>query len=247
MVESFLTHAGYLALILFAFFEACSIPFISAEITFGFAGVLAYQGHLNLVLVIVIGTLAELAGSFTSYALGRRGGRPMVERLGRKLTITSGDLDRAERFFDGRGAWTVFVGRLIPVVRSITGLVSGFLEVPVLPFGIFNLAATALWAVVFSVVGYEVGSDWTKLSHKIADAGYVLVALLVVAIVFVVWHRIRHVRKEQALAGPALASPGSADPSASPAEAASPTPAATSPAAAAACLPHSHRRPKDGG
>ncbi len=76
MVESFLTHAGYLALILFAFFEACSIPFISAEITFGFAGVLAYQGHLNLVLVIVIGTLAELAGSFTSYALGRRGGRP---------------------------------------------------------------------------------------------------------------------------------------------------------------------------
>ena len=60
-MESFLTHAGYLALILFAFVEACSIP-ISSEITFGFAGVLAYQGHLNLALVIIIGTLAEFAG-----------------------------------------------------------------------------------------------------------------------------------------------------------------------------------------
>jgi membrane protein DedA with SNARE-associated domain len=68
-MENFLTHAGYLALIVFAFVEACSIPFISAELTFGFAGVLAWQGHLNLVLVIIIGTIAELAGSYVSYAL----------------------------------------------------------------------------------------------------------------------------------------------------------------------------------
>jgi membrane protein DedA with SNARE-associated domain len=56
-VESFLTHAGYAALIVFGFLEACCIP-ISSEITFGFAGVLAYQGHLNLALVIIIGSLA---------------------------------------------------------------------------------------------------------------------------------------------------------------------------------------------
>ncbi len=61
-MESFLTSAGYAALILFGFLEAACIP-ISSEITFGFAGVLAYQGHLNLALVIIIGSLAELAGS----------------------------------------------------------------------------------------------------------------------------------------------------------------------------------------
>jgi membrane protein DedA with SNARE-associated domain len=243
MVESFLTHAGYLALILFAFFEACSIPFISAEITFGFAGVLAYQGHLNLALVIIIGALAELAGSFTSYAIGRRGGRPMVERFGRRLTITGSDLDRAERFFDGRGSWTVFVARLIPVVRSIVGLVAGFLEVPVLAFGLFNLAATALWAAVFSVLGYEVGSDWTRLSHKITAAGYVLVILVVIAVVFVFWHRIRHVRKEQALAGPAgPASPAPAGEGPAEAPGAAGT-AGSNPVTAG--RPHGHRKQKD--
>src|SRR5256885_13668221 len=80
-MESFLTDWGYAALILFGFLEAACIP-ISSEITFGFAGVLAYQGHLNLALVIIIGTLAELAGSYASYAIGRIGGRPLVHRLG---------------------------------------------------------------------------------------------------------------------------------------------------------------------
>src|SRR5450631_4454691 len=112
-MESFLTSAGYAALILFGVLEAACIP-ISSEITFGFAGVLAYQGHLNLALVIIIGTLAELAGSFTSYAIGRKGGRRAVERFGRYVLITQRDLDRAERFFAGRGAWAVTIARLVP-------------------------------------------------------------------------------------------------------------------------------------
>jgi membrane protein DedA with SNARE-associated domain len=61
-MTAFLTDAGYWALIVFAFVQACCIP-ISSEITFGFAGVLAYEGHLSLPLVIILGTLAELAGS----------------------------------------------------------------------------------------------------------------------------------------------------------------------------------------
>src|ERR1035441_7497702 len=103
-MESFLTSAGYAALILFGVLEAACIP-ISSEITFGFAGVLAYQGHLNLVLVIIIGSLAELAGSYLSYAVGRLGGRPLVHKLGRYVLVTESDVARAERFLEGRGAW----------------------------------------------------------------------------------------------------------------------------------------------
>src|ERR1700693_3355883 len=105
-MESFLTSAPYAALILFGFLEAACIP-IPSEITFGFAGVLAYQGHLNVVLVIVIGSLAELCGSFFSYGAGRLGGRPAVERVGKYLLITKADLDRSERFFTGRGEFAV--------------------------------------------------------------------------------------------------------------------------------------------
>ena len=84
-MESFLTSAGYAALILFGFLEAACIP-ISSEITFGFAGVLAYQGHLNLALVIIIGSLAELAGSYASYAVGRACGPAACRRPGRWRT-----------------------------------------------------------------------------------------------------------------------------------------------------------------
>src|SRR2546430_15013911 len=94
-MESFLTSAGYAALILFGFLEAACIP-ISSEITFGFAGVLAYQGHLNLALVIILGTLAELAGSYASYAIGRIGGRPLVHRLGRDVLVTQTGVSRSE-------------------------------------------------------------------------------------------------------------------------------------------------------
>src|ERR1700689_4809429 len=93
-MESFLTSAGYAALILFCFLEAACIP-ISSEITFGFAGVLAYQGHLNLALVIIIGSLAELAGSYTSYWIGRLGGKPLVHRLRRHGPVAAARIDRA--------------------------------------------------------------------------------------------------------------------------------------------------------
>ena len=120
-MEHLLTTAGYAALILFGFLEAACIP-ISSEITFGFAGVLAFQGHLNLVLVIIIGSLAELAGSYVSYSVGRVGGRPLVERLGKYVLITRKDIDRAEHFLSGRGAWTVVVGRMLPVIRAFISI-----------------------------------------------------------------------------------------------------------------------------
>jgi membrane protein DedA with SNARE-associated domain len=199
-MESFLTHAGYAALIVFGFIEACSIP-ISSEITFGFAGVLAYQGHLNLVLVIIIGSLAELAGSYVSYAVGRLGGRPLVERLGKYVLVTRKDIDRAERFLAGRGGWAVVVGRALPVIRAFISIIAGLVEVPALKFGVLSLIGTVAWAIALSVTGYEVGSAWHSVSHYVSVGGYVVVALVVLAIVGLVGYRLREVRREAAAAG----------------------------------------------
>jgi len=196
-MESFLTHAGYAALIVFGFLEACCIP-ISSEITFGFAGVLAYQGHLNLVLVIIIGSLAELAGSYASYAVGRLGERPLVERLGKYALVTRKDIDRAERFFAGRGAWAVVVGRMLPVIRAFTSLVAGLVEVPAVEFGLLSLVGTVIWAITFSVIGYELGSAWHSISHYVSIGGYVIAVLVVAALALLVAHRLREVRREAA-------------------------------------------------
>ena len=200
-MESFLshalTHAGYGALIILGFLEACCVP-ISSEITFGFAGVLAYEGHLNLVLVIVIGSLAELGGSYLSYAVGRIGGRPLVERLARYVLITRSDIQRAERFFAGRGAWAVAVGRALPFVRAFTSLVAGLIEVPAIQFGLFSLLGTVVYVTVLSVIGYQLGSAWGTLSHYLSIGSYVLVAVVVIAVVGFVVYLLREFRKEAA-------------------------------------------------
>ena len=194
-MESFLASAGYAALILFGFLEAACIP-VSSEITFGFAGVLAYQGHLNLALVIIIGSVAELAGSYASYAVGRVGGRPLVRRLGRYVLVTESDVDRAERFLEGGGAWAIPVGRMLPFVRAFTSIVAGLVRVPAIRFGILSLIGTALYAAVVASLGYALGSEWQRVSHGMSILGYALFALVVVVIVGFIAYRWRQYRRE---------------------------------------------------
>jgi membrane protein DedA with SNARE-associated domain len=196
-MESYLTSAGYAALILFGFLEAACIP-ISSEITFGFAGVLAYQGHLNLALVIIIGSLAELAGSYASYAVGRIGGKPLVQKLGRYVLVTQGDVDRAERFLTGRGAWAVPVGRMVPFVRAFISIVAGLVRIPAARFGVLSLIGTVIYAAVLSSIGYGLGSAWQRISHGLTLAGYAIFAVVVLAIIGFVVYRLRQFRRESA-------------------------------------------------
>ena len=199
-MEHFLTSWGYAALILFGVAEACCIP-VSSEVTFGFAGVLAYQGHLNLALVIIIGTIAEMVGSYISFYVGRIGGRPLVDKVGRYVLVTQSDVDRAERFLTGRGVWAVPVGRMIPFVRAFVSIVAGLVEIPPMRFGVLSLIGTTLYATILSLIGYAVGSAWSSVNKGITDATYIVVAVVVIAIVGVVVLRYRAYRREQESAG----------------------------------------------
>jgi membrane protein DedA with SNARE-associated domain len=228
-MESYLTSAGYAALILFGFLEAACIP-ISSEVTFGFAGVLAYQGHLNLVLVIIIGSLAELAGSYASYAVGRVGGKPLVAKIGRYVLVTQGDVDRAERFLAGRGAWAVPVGRMLPFIRAFTSIVAGLVRIPAAKFGVLSLIGTVIYATVLSVIGYELGHAWGSINHGLTVATYILVALVVIAIAGFVFFRLRQFRREARAANQTPAPTSSAPTSSAPTSAA-PASSASGPAA----------------
>ena len=233
-MESFLTSAGYAALILFGFLEAACIP-ISSEVTFGFAGVLAYQGHLNLILVIIIGSLAELAGSYASYAVGRVGGEPLVAKIGRYVLVTQGDVDRAERFLAGRGAWAVPVGRMLPFIRAFTSIVAGLVRIPAAKFGVLSLIGTVIYATVLSVIGYELGHAWGSINHGLTVATYILVALVVIAIAGFVFFRLRQFRREARAANQTPAPASSAPASSAPASSApaSAAPASSAPASSA--------------
>ena len=209
--RAFSAEAGLAAVFLFGFLEACCVP-IPSEITFGFAGVLAGEGHFSIVAVIVVGTVAELLGSFVAYTVGRVGERPLVHKFGRYLLITHADIDRAERFFAGRGAWALPVGRCLPVVRTFVSIVAGFIEMPALLFGILSLIGTAIWVTAISLIGYSLSSTWQSIAHGIAVAGYVIAAVAIIAIAAFVMYRLREFRKEEAEGHLAPAGPGGGAP-----------------------------------
>ncbi len=153
---------------------------------------------MNLALVIIIGSLAEMAGSYTSYYVGRAGGRPLVRRFGRYVLVTESDVDRAERFLQGRGAWAIPVGRMLPFVRAVVSIVAGLVRVPPVRFGVQSAIGTVLYAVILSLIGYGVGSAWGKVNHGLTDATYVIVAVVVIVLVAAFLFRLRQYRREQA-------------------------------------------------
>jgi len=189
-----MTSHGYLALIVFAFVEACCIP-ISSEITFAYAGVIAFThpDKFTIAAVIIIGTLAEMGGSLTSYAIGRRGGRHLLERYGKWVLISRSDLDRAERFFAGRGTWAVAVARVLPLVRCFASFGAGVVEIPLLPFTIFSLIGTAIWTTALTLLGYNLGSTVDKFFKSFSVIGVILIVVLLGGLIL---HRVHAIRKD---------------------------------------------------
>jgi len=116
------------------------------------------------------------------------------------VLVTEADVARAERFLVGRGVWALPVARMLPFVRAFASIVAGIVEVPALRFGVLSLIGTFVYVTVLSSIGYSLGSEWSKINHGLALAGYVLGALVVLAIVGFVLYRLREFRREAAAA-----------------------------------------------
>jgi membrane protein DedA with SNARE-associated domain len=209
-VAHFIHHWGYLALLVLTVAEAACIP-IPSEVTVGYAGYLASTGRLNLAAIIVLATLGEVVGAYISYAIGRFGGRAFVDRFGRYVLLSHADLDRAERWFDQRGELSVAVGRVVPLVRTFIALPAGLAEMAPVRFGLLTAAGSLVWIAALAGAGDALGTRWNRLTHGFTTAGYIIGALVVVAVaafLFHRWHQLRAERRREALAGSGTAEKG---------------------------------------
>jgi uncharacterized membrane protein len=108
--------------------------------------------------------------------------------------------------------WAIPVGRMLPFVRAFTSIVAGLVRIPAGKFGILSLIGTVLYAAALSSIGYALGSTWESVNHGLTVVGYILFALVVLAIVGFIAYRWRAVRREAQLKGAAAAAgPGQAD------------------------------------
>jgi membrane protein DedA with SNARE-associated domain len=194
---SFVESSGYVAIFILCVAQSCCIP-TSSELTMGIAGVLAATGKLNLAAVILIGAFGELVGAYIAWFIGRTAGRGFVDRLGKYLLLTHRDLDRAEAWYQRHERWGVFGSRLVPLVRNFVAVPAGVAEVPLVRFGLLTAAGSLVWDGAMAGIGYAVGTQYTSIMHGFSDAGYVIGALVVLAIAFVIFHRYRSYRAETA-------------------------------------------------
>jgi membrane protein DedA with SNARE-associated domain len=200
-VTHFLYSAGYAAVFVLSFISSMGLP-VGSELAIIGGGALAsgqIQGGkpLNLAIVIILATLGEVLGSAAGYGIGRYGGRPLVDRVGKYVLLTHKDLDRAEAWFARRGEPVVFFGRFIPLLRSFVSFAAGLGEMAIGKFFLYTVVACAIWCTALASIGYSLGKTYDNVVHAFSYAGYVLVALAVVAVVVVFWHRYRSYKAEQ--------------------------------------------------
>ena len=141
------------------------------------------SGGWAFLTMALAGTLGYVAGSIVGWWIGRRGGRPFVERHGRALHLGPERLQRAERWFDRHDRWAVLLGRITPVVRSFVSIPAGVFEMPFWPYLWLTAIGSAIWAFALAGIGYAFGSNYERFHHAFdlaLVAGAVLVVLYLV-------------------------------------------------------------------
>jgi membrane protein DedA with SNARE-associated domain len=153
---------GYGGIVLLMAIESACVP-LPSEVIMPFSGYLVSTGHFNLNLVAIAGAFGCLLGSGVGYYVGATGGRWAVERYGRYILIAPDELQTAERFFERWGAPAVFIGRLLPVVRTFIAFPAGIARMRLLPFALYTLAGSYLWCLGLAYAGEQLGHHWAAI------------------------------------------------------------------------------------
>ncbi|MGH3745723.1 MAG: DedA family protein, partial [Mycobacteriales bacterium] len=196
MTHFLTTHVaghGYLAVFVLMVLESMFIP-IPSEVIMLFGGALAGgllaepgQAHVTLVGVGLLGAAGNVVGSLIGYAIGRYGGGALVEHRWVSWLIRPHHVERADAFFVRHGSAAVFVGRLLPVVRTFISLPAGLARMPVGRFTVFTALGCLPWTFALAAIGDAVAQNWDSVARGFSIFSIVLAVFLVIALV--VWWR----------------------------------------------------------
>ena len=190
-----ITRGGYLGIVLLMGIESACIP-LPSEVIMPFSGYLVFQGTLVLWLVVLAGAIGCVLGSLLAYAVGAWGGRRLVERYGKYVLVSRRDLDLADRWFREHGGIIVFVGRLLPVVRTFIAFPAGVARMPIWRFCVYTFLRSLIWCALLAWIGLKLGQHWDTLGAWFHRFDAVILAVLLLAFGLYVWRHVRHLREE---------------------------------------------------
>lgn len=190
-VVQLIDQTGYLGIGFLMFLETVFPP-IPSEIIMTVSGIAAGQGKLHFGAVVVSGTAGAMLGNIFWYLAARALGivrlEPLIRRYGRWLTLDWGEIQRAERWFRRNGTFFVFMGRMVPTVRSLVSVPAGLLRMRFKTFFFASTVGTAGWTALLASAGYELG----QVEEVEQFIGPVANAVLVILLAGYVWRLWTH-------------------------------------------------------
>lgn len=191
----FMQEWGYYAMFVAMVLENANIP-IPSEIVLGFAGYLVAKGLFDFTTAIIVGTMAGIIGSILSYWLGQYGGRPLLLKYGKYILFNEKKFHLAEKLFENYGGLAVFIGRLLPGVRTFISFPAGVAKYPMSKFILWTVVGTIPWTILLIWLGKVLGDHWQDLIAYGHTFLYITAAgLIILAIAGLVYYRKQKAKK----------------------------------------------------
>ncbi len=176
---------GLLGVFVLMLFESACIP-IPSEATMLFAGFNVSNGEYSLLAATLVGSSANLVGSWIAYAVGYYGRVDILEKHGRKLHISPKHLHAADRYFEKHGDATVFFTRMLPIIRTFISLPAGVARMPIIRFSVLTFLGCLPWVFGLTFIGQQVGENWESWKDSLHYVDYAVAAMIIVAVVYFV-------------------------------------------------------------
>jgi membrane protein DedA with SNARE-associated domain len=188
---------GYLGIFFLMLLQSLNIP-IPSEIIMPFSGFLVEQGIFTFWLVVLMGAFGNLVGALISYYLAsslvKNGWREKYKIL--KILISVKNLQSAEKWFQKYGAFSIFLGRLMPVVSTFISCPAGLAKMKISTFSFLTFIGSFIWSTFLTYLGFTLGKNWEILEVYFRKFDYLILILIILAINWWVWRHFKN-RKPQ--------------------------------------------------
>ena len=176
---------GYPGIFILMTLESALFP-IPSEIVMPFAGFLSWSGKLDLLLVVVSGTLGNLLGSYLLYRLGEGPGLHFVQKYGKYLLVEEAEIMKSLELFSKYGSLIIFIGRMLPAVRTVISLPAGMSKMNLGKFLLFTLLGSIPWNFALTYLGWILAENWIIIERyaKILDYAVLLIVIVMVSLYY---------------------------------------------------------------
>lgn len=175
--------------------ESACIP-LPSEIIMPLAGWLLIKNQsLGPIYILVAGAYGALGctiGSVIAYGVGMWGGRPFLEKYGKYVLVTRRDLDLADRWFNRYGSWSIFLSRLLPVIRTFISLPAGIVRMDFAKFIIYTFLGSFIWCAGFAYGGYQLGEHWEQIRVIMSPFTPIIITIIVVLIALYIYRHVKY-------------------------------------------------------